>query len=145
VLPLLAGRAQAVHDRLFWAGIHARSWGFLGGTTIGTGNPERRREESPGAWVITDGRYVLRHVTAIPAGLFKDVPDGRPAGYELYDLREDPLEQKNLTEQLPQVVQELRAAFYKEARSFPPPARWRADRWREMMPPDNVHLKEPQP
>ncbi|MFB3828972.1 MAG: sulfatase [Bryobacteraceae bacterium] len=142
VLPLLAGKTRAVHDNLVLAGIHARSWGFLGATTMGTANPERRREESPGAWVVCDGRYLLRYVTSIPAGLFNDVPDGRPGAYELYDLREDPLEQKDLTVQLPQVVRELRAVYEKEAHAFPPPAKWRADRWREMMPPDNLHLKD---
>lgn len=140
VLPMLAGKMRKVHDHLLWAGIHARSWGFLGGTTMNTDNPERRREESPGAWVITDGRYLLRFVTATPARLFSDIPDGRPAGYELYDLREDPLEQRNLKDQLPQVLEQLRKAFEKEARSFPPPARWRSDRWREMMPPGNAYL-----
>lgn len=140
VLPLLTGKASKVHDHLIWAGIHARSWGFHRDTTMGEGNPERRREESPGAWVATDGRYLLRFVTSTPAGLFKDVPEGAPAGYELYDLREDPLEQRNIAGQLPQVVGRLRAVFEKEARTFPPPSKWRKDRWREMMPPDNVHL-----
>ena len=139
VLPMLSGKSRKVHDYLLWAGIHARSWGFLGATTMGTDNPERRREESPGAWGVTDGRYLLRFVTATPAGLFKDMPEGRPAGYELYDLREDPMEQKNLKDQLPQVVRQLRDVFEKEARSLPPPAKWRADRWREMMPQDNIH------
>ena len=31
--------------------------------------------------------------------------------------------------------------YKKQARTFPPPARWRAYRWREMVPPDNIHLK----
>jgi len=141
VLPLLSGKSRKVHDHLLWAGIHARSWGYLGATTMGADNPEKRREESPGAWVVTDGRYVLRYVTATPAELFSDMPKGRPGGYELYDMREDPLEQRNLTGQLPQVVRELRAVFEKEARTFPPPVSWRADRWREMMPPDNIHLE----
>jgi arylsulfatase A-like enzyme len=144
VLPLTSGKARKVHDHLLWAGIHARSWGFLRGTTIGEGNPERRREESPGAWVVTDGRYLLRFVTTIPAGLFKDVADGAPAAYELYDLREDPLERMNLYDKLPQVARELRTVYEKQAASWPPPSKWRKDRWREMVPPNNKWLKQPE-
>jgi uncharacterized sulfatase len=133
VLPLLQGKATKVHDHLIGAGIHARSWGFLRETTIGEGNPERRREESPGAWIITDGNYLLRFVTATPAGLFKDVPDGAPAAYELYDLREDPLETMNLYDKLPQVAEKLKAVFARQTSSYPPPSKWRRDRWVEMM------------
>lgn len=131
LLPLLNGRTQNVRDHLVWAGIHARAWGFSGGTTIG--NAEQRREESPGAWVVIDGRYLLRFVTAIPAGLFRDLPDGAPAGYELYDLREDPGETRNLSTQLPQVVEQLKSVFLRQARQWPSPNRWREDRWRELV------------
>jgi arylsulfatase A-like enzyme len=97
------------------------------------GDAQQRREESPGAWVITDGSYLLRFVTTTPAGLYKDSPDGAPARYELYDLREDPGETRNLYTQLPQVAHEMERAFREQAKALPPPTRWRRDRWEEMM------------
>jgi uncharacterized sulfatase len=131
LLPLVRGQAASVHDPLVWAGIHARAWGFSAETTIG--NAEQRREESPGAWVATDGRYLLRFVTATPASLFRDLPDGAPAHYELFDLREDPGETRDLSAQIPQVAERLKAVFRQQARQWPKPNRWREDRWRELM------------
>ncbi len=144
LLPLLAGKATKVHDHLLWAGIHARAWGFTRETTMGEGNPERRREESPGAWVVTDGRYLLRFVTQIPAGLFKEVPDGQSAHYELYDLREDPLESRNLYTQVPHVAEPLKLVFMRQAMNLQPQTRWSQDRWRQMMPADNSYLEKAQ-
>lgn len=131
LLPLLTGKSKHSHSRLMWAGIHSRAWGFTGETVIG--DAQARREESPGAWVVTDGKYLLRFVTATPAGLYKESPDGAPARYELYDLREDPGETRNLYKQLPQVAREMEQAFRERAKELPPPARWRRDRWEEMM------------
>jgi len=133
LLPLLSGKAKHVHDNLMWAGIHSRAWGFTGETVIG--DAQQRREESPGAWVITDGKYLLRFVTTTPAGLYKEVPDGAPSRYELYDLREDAGETRNLYAQLPQVAREMERAFREQASVLPPPTRWRRDRWEEMMAP----------
>lgn len=138
LLPLATGQAAPAHEYLMWAGIHARAWGFTGETVIG--NAQQRREESPGAWVVTDGRYLLRFVTAIPAGLYRDLPDGAPPRAELFDIREDPGETRDLSAQIPQVAEKLRRVYLERARTLPPPARWRRDRWREMVPPDNPHL-----
>ena len=140
LLPLLTGKSKIVHEHLIWAGIHARAWGFTGETVIGSAS--QRREESPGAWVTTDGRYLLRFVTTTPPQLFRELPDGAPAHFELFDIREDPGETRNLYEQIPQVARRLEEVYKKQARTFPPPARWRVDRWREMVPPDNIHLKD---
>ncbi len=144
VLPLTSGKTAKLHDHLVWAGIHARSWGFHRETVIGA-NPEKRREESPGAWVATDGRFVLRFVTSTPKGLFKEAPDGAPAHYEMFDLSEDPTESKNIYDKVPQIAAQLKAVFFRQARTLPPPTVWRKDRWREMMPPDNIHLKQNAP
>jgi uncharacterized sulfatase len=140
LLPLLRGQAKSVHEHLLWAGIHARAWGFRGETVIG-GDAPRRREESPGAWVATDGRYLLRFVTTTPAGLFQDQPGGAPPHYELFDVLEDPGERRDLYRQIPQVAKRLQEAYFSQAKEFPPPTAWRRDRWREMVPPDNIHLK----
>ncbi len=132
LLPLAAGKVEKAHDHLKWVGIHARSWGYTGETTIGPA--ERRREESPGAWVISDGTYLLRFTGATVPGLFRDAPDGAPARYELYDLREDPRESRDLSAQLPQVLKKLKSQYEAEARALPPPPVWRRDRWQELMP-----------
>lgn len=131
LLPLLSGKSKQAHSHLMWAGIHSRAWGFSGETVIG--NAQQRREESPGAWVVTDGKYLLRFVTKTPAGLYQEAPDGAPARFELYDLREDPGETRNLYSQLPQVARELVGVFRTRAKDLPPPAKWRRDRWEEMM------------
>lgn len=131
LLPLLSGRRKQAHEYLMWAGIHSRAWGFTGETVFG--DAQKRREESPGAWVVTDGKYLLRFVTATPAGLYQESPEGAPARHELYDLREDPGETRNLYEQLPQLARELQAVFHETSKSLPPPTRWRRDRWEQMM------------
>jgi uncharacterized sulfatase len=130
LLPLARGEAKSAHEHLMWAGIHARAWGFTRETTIGQFN--QRREESPGAWAVTDGTYMLRYVTATPAGLFSDVPEGEAGHFELHDLREDVQEERNLAPQLPQVVERLKSVYKARARSLPPPSKWRRDRWEEM-------------
>lgn len=130
LLPLARGQTRQLHENLLWSGIHARAWGYTGDTTIGPYN--QRREESPGAWVVTDGTYLLRYVTATPAGLFNDMPEGEAGHYELHDLREDVQEERNLATQLPQVVERLKAVYAKRARSLPPPSKWRRDRWEEL-------------
>jgi hypothetical protein len=130
LLPVARGEAKRAHEHLYWAGIHARAWGFTRETTIGQFNA--RREESPGAWVATDGDYVLRYITATPKGLYSDLPEGEAGHYELHDLREDAAEARNLAAQLPQVVARLEKAYRERAKTLPPPAKWRRDRWEEM-------------
>lgn len=133
LLPLASGKAARIHEHLMLSGIHARAWGYSGATTIGA-PANARREESPGAWVITDGAYLLRFTGNLAAGLYRDVPGGVPAHYELYDLREDPGETRDLAAQLPAVVERMRKRYEAEARSWPAPALWRRDRWTELLP-----------
>jgi len=132
LLPMLTGKTSRTHDYLLWAGMHARAWGFMAETTIGPAEP--RRDESPGGWAVTDGNFMLRFVGTTPAGLFIDMPDGAPARRELYDMREDPGERTDLIDKLPQVAERLEKAYAAEAMKFVAPARWRRDRWRELMP-----------
>jgi uncharacterized sulfatase len=131
-LPLLAGKTKSVHDHLVLAGIHARAWGFTKETVIG--DFQKRREESPGAWVVTDGRYTLRRTTTIKPGLYRDLPDGQPARYELFDIREDPRETRDLSAQVPQVVESLKKVYEREARNFQAPAVWGPQVWPELKP-----------
>jgi uncharacterized sulfatase len=131
LLPLAKG-ASKIREALIVSGIHARSWGYTGATTIAE-NPEKRREESPGAWVVTDGDYILRFTGTVIPGLFKDAEQGAPAKLELFDLREDPQEQRDLSQQLPNVVARMKKRYEAEAKSFPAPPVWRRDRWAELL------------
>jgi uncharacterized sulfatase len=133
LIGLANGKVKRIHDDLVMAGIHARAWGFTAETTMNTANPQGRREESPGAWVITDGAYLLRYTGAVIPGLFQDLADGQAAHFELYDLREDPSESRDLARDLPQVVERLRKRYAAQTRNLPPPPVWRKDRWRELM------------
>jgi uncharacterized sulfatase len=131
-LPLTKGTAK-IHDHLMLSGIHSRAWGYTAETTIGE-NAQRRREESPGAWVITDGEYMLRFTGTVVPGLFRDLEAGAAPKLELFDLREDPQEKRDLSAQLPAVVERLKKRYEAEAKSFPPPPVWRQDRWAELAP-----------
>lgn len=131
LLPVAMGKSPRIHEDLVLSGIHARAWGFTGETTLG-GPAQARREESPGAWVITDGKYLLRFTGRVIPGLFRDLADGQAAHYELYDLREDPREEHDLAKQLPQVVERMRQRYAKQSRDLPPPPVWRRDRWEEL-------------
>ena len=133
LLPLAQGKAPKIREHLLLSGIHSRAWGYTGETTIGA-PANARREESPGAWVITDGTYLLRFTGAIIPGLYRDVPEGVPAHHELYDLREDPGETRDLAKQLPAVVERLRKRYEADARTWPAPPVWRRDRWAELLP-----------
>jgi len=132
LLPAATGAAPKPRH-LRWAGIHARAWGYTRETTIGEFN--QRREESPGAWAVTDGAFLLRFTGTTIPGLFSDLPDGAPPKLELFDLREDPGESKDIAAQLPQVVTRLKKIHEDEARTLPPPPVWRRDRWEELMRP----------
>ncbi len=132
LIPLVTGESNLVHQHLLWVGIHARAWGFWGETTIGEGSPHRRRNESPGAWKVSDGRYVLRFVGTTPAGLYTDAPEGIPAHYGLYDVQADPLEATNLYEQEPDIARRLEEVFAAYAGQLPAPSRWPRDRWEEI-------------
>lgn len=133
LLPLATGKSTRTHESLAMMGIHARAWGYTAETTMGTAQPQSRREESPGAWVVTDGTYLLRYTGTVIPGLFKDLADGAAAHYELYDLREDPREERELSKHLPGVVARLRKRFAEHARDVAPPPVWRKDRWEELM------------
>jgi uncharacterized sulfatase len=132
-LPVARGAKRSAHDHLLLSGIHSRAWGYSGATTIGAA-ANQRREESPGAYIVTDGTYLLRFTGAIVPGLYNDAATGVPAHFELYDLREDPGEMRDLSQQLPQVVTRLRGKYETQARQWPAPLNWRRDRWAELLP-----------
>ena len=58
---------------------------------------------------------------------------GVAAHYELYDLREDPGETRDLAKQLPAVVERMKKRYETEAQGWQAPAVWRRDRWAELL------------
>lgn len=141
LLPLLQGTSDApVHDYLLWAGIHARAWGFLHRTA--TMPPLQARERAPAAWAVIKDDWLLRYVDDIPAGLYRDLPDGQPGTLSLYRYPDDPREEHDLTEGEAAVVEELRAIWEEEAINFPPPVRWGRDKWAGIVPAGNAYREE---
>ncbi len=131
LLPLLSGQSKApVHEYLVWAGLHARAWGFLLHTSFKSHGSERNF--APPSWVVVKDQYLLRYVGVIEPNVYKAQPSGGPPIFELFDYRSDPHEDSNLAETMPEKVDELAKIYYQEARSFPPPVRWKREKWAEI-------------
>jgi len=130
---------EPVHDYLFWSGIHARAWGFMSKTANNL--PLVSREMAPYARVVIRDDYVLRYVGETKKGLYKDIPEGKPAFYELYNIKNDPGEKVNLTEKKPQLFRELELLWENEAASLPPPVKDRRYKWEQIMPKINEYFE----
>lgn len=132
LLPLIRGQSdQPVHDHLTWAGLHARAWGFLLGTSYKTHSTER--EYAPPAWVVVKDQYLLRFVGEIEPNVYEEEPDGGPSRLKLFNYKEDPAETNNLAEEMPQKVEELSRIYFEEATNFLPPVKWKKEKWEEIM------------
>lgn len=131
LLPLISGQSQApVHDHLVWAGLHARAWGFLLNTSYKTHGTERNH--APPAWVVVRKPYLLRYVGTIEPEVYHEEPLGSPPVYELFNYLDDPAETRNLAEEMPEKVAELRAIYGEEADTFQPPFAWDRRKWEEI-------------
>ncbi|QBG46628.1 hypothetical protein EGM51_04160 [Verrucomicrobia bacterium S94] len=133
LLNILSGKDDTeVHDRLIWAGIHAHAWGFNRHRSMVGKNEERNK--APGGWAILQGDHVLRFTGTIEAGVYKDQPDGGPASLELFNVRKDPAETRNLIDQNPELAETLKAEYIKRAAHFPRPVVWNKEKWEELVP-----------
>ncbi|MDF7823116.1 sulfatase-like hydrolase/transferase [Pontiellaceae bacterium B12227] len=131
VLPLINGTSnQPVHEKLTWAGIHARAWGFLINTSPLTKNEERNI--APGGWAVVKGDYVLRYTGTIEPGLYTDYPEGSAPQLQLFNVISDPAETQDLSAQLPELVETMKSEYLKQTPKFHPPVRWNKDRWKEI-------------
>ena len=132
LLPFLKNQAKnPVHDYLVWSGIHARTWGFMQQNNILSEVPSRDR--APFAWVVIKDNYALRYIAETPENQYKDIPNGKPAFYELYKIDEDPGEQHDLFDKKPEVVEELKSIWDNEAVNYPPPVAIGREKWEQIV------------
>lgn len=146
LLPLLKNDSdETIHDYLIWSGIHSTAWGFMNHTNLNT--PSVSREMAPYAWVVIKDNYVLRYIAETKKGYYKDIPEGTPGFYELYDLESDPGERINLLREKHRIFSELKSIWEEEAKSFPPPKDHNYDnklgkeKWEKIVPENNKYLK----
>jgi hypothetical protein len=91
------------------------------------------RDRAPYAWVVVKNNYALRFIAETPANQYKDIPNGKPAFYELYQIDDDPGERMNLLEEKPEVAQELKSIWEREAVNYPPPVKIGKDKWSQLI------------
>jgi len=131
---------KSVHEYLLWSGIHARAWGFMSYNSL---LPHlEAREKAPSSWVVIKDGWMLRFVDAIPRGLYKDLPGGKSGTTELFDIRKDLKESENLLELEPGKSEELDSLWNAHAKYYPPPVRWRREKWVSLVPDDNRYLSD---
>lgn len=131
LLPYLKNESEEpVHDHLIWSGIHARTWGFMRQNNIYPESPSRNG--APFAWVVVKNNYALRYIAETPKNHYKDVMDGLPAFYELYNITKDPGERKNLINENPLIFNELKLIWEKETIDYPPPVKIGRDKWEQL-------------
>jgi len=132
LLPYLKNSSnEPVHDYLIWSGIHARAWGFMSRTAFNP--PLVSREMAPYAYVVIKDNYALRFVAETKEGLYKDMPEGKPAFYEMYNYKEDPGEKNNLIKKdKSELFQELKTIWEQEAKNLPPPYKVGRDKWEKL-------------
>ena len=120
-----------VHERLYWAGIHANAWGFNRHRSLLEKNQERNK--APGGWAVLQGDHVLRFTGTMEPGVYKDYPDGAPAKTELFDVTKDPTEATNLIDQQPELAETMKTEYLKRAADFPPPVVWNKEKYDELV------------
>ncbi len=131
LLPLLATDSVAeVRQQMRWAGIDARRWGFLINTSFK--NYTTEVAFAPGGWAMLRGDYVLRFVGSVEPQVYRESPDGAAPRYALYDYVRDPAETTDLKEQMPEMVESLKAEYEKQTLDFAPPVKWNAGKWKEI-------------
>lgn len=132
LLPYLCDTSAApLHDHLVWAGIHARSWGFMKEKVLKIHGSERLR--APPAWVVVKGDYMLRFVGKVEPNLYPEVPGGHAATLRLFNINTDPSEKSDVSVEFPGKVDELSGIFKQSKKVFRPPVTWRKSKWQELI------------
>ena len=108
LLPLMQGKTKiSPHAEIFSAGLHSTNWSdsYFDPQTL-----ELRRQKNEGeparcpyyAWV-QNPESVLMYITTTQAGLYSELPKGRPGQKLFFDLQDDPREEKNIFADTPAV------------------------------------------
>lgn len=128
---IFGGDASPVRDHLYWAGIHARFWGYMNTLDLVKKGEERGR--APGGWAVAKGDYVLRYLGTIEPNLYRDLPDGCGPQLGLYNVVDDPAETTDLKDQMPELVNAMKAEYQKKIPGFKPPVCWSKEKWKELV------------
>jgi uncharacterized sulfatase len=138
LLPYLENTSQKpVHKYLVWSGIHGRTWGFM---RQNNNFPEvRSRDQAPYAWVVISDNYALRFISETKKTLYKDLPNGKSAFYEMYNINEDPGERRNFMNEKPELFNELKLIWETEAMEYPPPYKIGKEFWEQIVPENNIY------
>lgn len=140
LLPFLKdGSEKPVHDYLVWSGIHARTWGFMKQYDVYPEVPSR--DGAPFSWVVIKNNYALRYIAETPKNHYKDVMEGVPPVFELFNINIDPGENVNLFNENPEIAKELQTIWENEAKNFPPPVKIGRDKWEKIVPKTNIFLQ----
>jgi uncharacterized sulfatase len=141
LLPFLKNQSEKpVHDYLIWSGIHARTWGFMRQYNNFAEVPSR--DQAPYAWVVIKDNYALRFISETKGGLYKDLPNGLPAFYEMYNINEDPGETNNLLSENSGIFNELKLIWENEAKNYPPPYKIGMNFWEQIVPENNTYRNQ---
>ncbi|MEM9671077.1 MAG: sulfatase [Cyclobacteriaceae bacterium] len=131
LLALLSGESdEPIHDHLVWAGLHARAWGFLLNKSFK--NHGNERNFAPAAWVVIKDNYLLRFTGTIEPNLNREEPEGASPKLELFNIEEDLAENRDISQEFPSKVDELRQIYRQESADFPPPVAWNKSKWEEL-------------
>lgn len=123
-------KEEKIHDYLLWSGVHATKWGYLIANSTKTHADED--QFAPPAWVVIKDNYLLRFTGKIEAGLYYDQMAGRAPVLELFDIKNDPSETKDISKDHPDKVKEMKAIYFKESKNFPRPIHWEESNWHEL-------------
>ncbi|MGC6506197.1 MAG: sulfatase [Coraliomargaritaceae bacterium] len=128
LLPLFSGEDLAeVRSEMVWSGIQGRRWGFLIRTSFKGHYTEL--PFAPGAWAVKKGNYLLRFVGPFESQVYHEAPEGSPGEFYLYNIEKDPGERNDLSREMPEMVERLKAVYLEDSRDFIAPRVWSREKW----------------
>jgi len=130
--PYLSGTSKKpVRNHYVCSGIHSWAWGFMCSHSFHQFNETRKRATFASV-VIKEG-YLWRYVGETVEHLYKEYPDGRPAYYEMYNIKNDPQERDNKIDSEKKKAKQLKSIWKQESSTFPPPQHGKKDLWNDII------------